>query len=109
MTATYFCIVLAILAALAMETMQLKIVQLTNDQLTSVRQSALMRHNVYRRQHNVSDYVLDDKINRVAQNYSMQLARTNVLRHSYNPRFGENLFQYCQYGVTPTAILLSKI
>ncbi len=97
-----------ILVAIVVQTDQLLIVQLTPSELNIVRQKALDRHNYYRSLHNVSALTLDDTINDVAQNYSVKLGSINQLKHSYNLRYGENLFNYCQYGVANASVYIGK-
>jgi hypothetical protein len=78
---------------------QTKDKQLASTNLDEARLRALNVHNKFRCIHNVSSYTISDTINLVAQNYAVHLASINRLVHSYNPRYGENLFYYCSDGI----------
>jgi hypothetical protein len=95
--------------------------RLVEDRMTTYQQNcsaytALNLHNYYRTLHaNTSNLTLNSVLNQVAQNYSYQLAyvinnssQYNLV-HSNNPRLGENLFLYCQYGIISNATLMSKL
>jgi uncharacterized protein YkwD len=82
----------------------LDINQMTTAELNYSRTNALNLHNYYRNLHaNTANLTLDKTVNAVAQTYSQYLAKQAgySLVHSANPKFGENLFLYCQYGVIP--------
>jgi uncharacterized protein YkwD len=95
---------------------RLTVVQMTAGQQNYSAYAALNLHNYYRTLHaNTSNLTLNSVLNQVAQNYSYQLAyvinnstQYNLV-HSYNSRFGENLFLYCQYGSISNATLMSKL
>jgi hypothetical protein len=91
-------------------------VHMTSDKLNYSLYAALNLHNNYRSLHaNTNSLALHAVLNQIAQNYSYQLAyvinnstQYNLV-HSYNSRFGENLFLYCQYGTISNVTLMSKL
>jgi uncharacterized protein YkwD len=52
----------------------------------------LTAHNEYRKRHGVPPLKLDKEICKVAQNWANHLISRNVLQHSNNKDYGENLF-----------------
>ena len=57
-----------------------------------MQKQALDAHNLYRTRHCVPSLVLDDDLNRSAQDYAEQLAQTNRFDHSDADDYGENLY-----------------
>ncbi|KAJ8973072.1 hypothetical protein NQ317_002287 [Molorchus minor] len=52
----------------------------------------LQAHNEYRKKHGVPPLKLNKEMCRVSQEWANRLIRTNVLQHSNNREYGENLF-----------------
>ncbi len=72
--------------------------------LEKIRKNLLSRHNKYRSQHKVGKLKRNSEIEKIAQEYSEYLAKTNSFEHSGNTyqgtKLGENL--YSSYGETIT-------
>jgi hypothetical protein len=52
----------------------------------------LTAHNNYRERHCASLLILDNHMNRIAQNFAEVLAKTGRFEHSHLPQVGENIF-----------------
>lgn len=57
-----------------------------------LQKQILNAHNAYRKKHCVSEVVLDEDLNRSAQKYADELAKTNIFDHSDQDIVGENLY-----------------
>ena len=57
-----------------------------------MQDQALKAHNLFRTRHCVPSLVLDEDLNRSAQQYAEQLAQSNRFEHSDAAEYGENLF-----------------
>ena len=79
------------------------IIQINTLDLEKIRADILANHNSHRKKHQVGNLARNSEIEKVAQNYSEYLATANVLEHSGNKKYGENLY-YCwsSYGVCIT-------
>lgn len=64
---------------------------LMTDDLTNFRNSELLRHNVYRTNHNTTNLTLDDHLSNAAQEWASYLVETNSFQES-NSGHGENLY-----------------
>ncbi len=70
------------------------------------RQNALQAHNAVRRLYNVSDLVLNDKLNDLAQVWSLNQARLNNLKINWGNKYGENNQVICAYGLRDATSML---
>ena len=79
------------------------IIQINSLDLEKIRADILTNHNYHRKNHQVGNLARNTVIEKVAQDYSEYLASENVLQHSGNNKYGENLY-YCwsSYGVCIT-------
>jgi uncharacterized protein YkwD len=61
--------------------------------LTSFRKEMLTRHNMYRRNHQVSALSESSSMTNLAQGYAQQMAQTGIFAHNPNAGYvGENLY-----------------
>ncbi|KAB0800353.1 hypothetical protein PPYR_06093 [Photinus pyralis] len=74
---------------------------LGNDQINT---AVLTLHNQYRAKHGVPALVLDSEMNRYAQEWANQLAKTSTFSHRPNNKYGENLYWGSYPGETDLQI-----
>ncbi len=77
--------------------------------LESLRNTMLIRHNSYRKEHKVSELVRNTAIEAIAQEYSEQLATSGQFKHSGNTfngnPLGENLYMCWGTGVNGDSVV----
>ena len=74
---------------------------LMTDELVNFRNNELLRHNVYRSNHNTTNLTLDEDLSNAAQEWASYLAESNAFEESASGH-GENLYsenctQNCEY------------
>ena len=85
-----------------------KVIKLAeDDNLENIRKNALMKHNFYRKKHQVGDLVRNSEIEAIAQAYSKKLSSVKGTGHSgntyNNSPLGENLYYvWGSYQMTVT-------
>ncbi len=66
------------------------------DRIDDFRMSGLRLHNFYRNKHGVEGLVLDENLNKLAQDYALKMAKTGNFNHGENAKnYGENLYYQC--------------
>jgi len=71
-------------------------------QLPKYRQELLRLQNTKRSQHGVSDLVISENLNSVAQEWAEHLAKNNMMQHRPRSQYGENIFMgYNSSGTIP--------
>ncbi|XP_025204884.1 Golgi-associated plant pathogenesis-related protein 1-like [Melanaphis sacchari] len=67
-------------------------IQKDNDETKNVIADALVRHNFYRKKHNVPPLRINSKLNEISQNWADELAKTDIASHRPNNAYGENIY-----------------
>jgi uncharacterized protein YkwD len=82
--------------SISCEVLKLKVNNQENFNLTELRNNELNSHNAMRNLHGSSPLIMNETLNKIAQNYADFLAKKKILSHSkpaVNGSYGENLYK----------------
>ena len=65
---------------------------------SAYREEMLHLHNNFRADHQAPKLQLDDKLNKLAEDWAQHLARTHTFEHRPNNEYGENLYMMTNNG-----------
>ena len=96
----YLFISITLISLVSLKTINLrgkkKMIILAEENLENIRKNILLRHNYYRKRHQVGDLAINSDLEAIAQAYSEKLTAEDAMYHSgnsYNGKpLGENLF-----------------